>query len=61
LKLGSKGDNVKLVQQVVGATPDGDFGPKTEQAVKTWQAAHAAQVGPADGVVGPRTWGAMFP
>ena len=61
LKLGSKGGNVTLVQQVVGAHPDGDFGPKTEQAVKTWQAAHAAQVGPADGVVGPRTWGAMFP
>ena len=61
LKRGSKGDNVKLVQQVVGATPDGDFGPKTEAAVKAWQAAHAAQVGPADGVVGPRTWGAMFP
>lgn len=61
LRRGSKGEHVKMVQRVVGAYADGDFGPKTEQAVKTWQAAHAAQVGPADGIVGPRTWAAMFP
>ena len=37
LKLGSKGDAVKLVQAKVGATQDGDFGPKTEALVKEWQ------------------------
>lgn len=58
LKRGSKGDNVKLVQQVVGAHPDGDFGPKTEAAVKAWQSAHGRKP---DGIVGPKTWGSMFP
>jgi len=60
LRRGSKGDAVKLVQQVIGAHQDGDFGPKTEQAVRNWQAAHP-EAGPADGIVGPRTWAAMFP
>lgn len=60
LKRGSKGDDVKAVQAVVDAYVDGDFGPKTDRAVKVWQAAHSAEVGPADGIVGPRTWKAMF-
>lgn len=60
LRKGSKGDDVKLVQGVVGATQDGDFGPKTEKSVKAWQAANAACCGPSDGIVGPKTWGCMF-
>lgn len=57
LRLGSKGDSVKLVQAVVGATPDGDFGPATERRVKAWQKSRGMFV---DGVVGPVTWKAMF-
>ncbi len=36
---------------------DGDFGPKTEAAVKAWQTAHKLK---ADGVIGPVTWDKMF-
>ena len=32
---------------------DGNFGPRTEAAVKAYQAQHALQN---DGIVGPRTW-----
>ena len=60
LREGSKGDDVKLVQEKVGATPDGDFGPKTEKSVKAWQADNTACCGPSDGIVGPKTWGSML-
>jgi peptidoglycan hydrolase-like protein with peptidoglycan-binding domain len=32
---------------------DGDFGPRTEAAVRAYQMQHGLQV---DGIVGPRTW-----
>ena len=60
LKKGSKGDDVKLVQTVVMAKPDGDFGPATERRVKAWQKINAKCCGPSDGVVGPKTWACMF-
>jgi len=60
LRKGAKGDNVKLVQAVVSAKQDGDFGPRTEFAVKAWQRKNKACCGPMDGVVGPRTWKCMF-
>jgi peptidoglycan hydrolase-like protein with peptidoglycan-binding domain len=59
IQRGSKGDAVKLVQNVVGANPqDGDFGPGTEGKVKAWQKANGLKD---DGVVGPMTWNKMFP
>ena len=61
LRKGSQGDDVKLVQAEVDATVDGDFGPKTERAVKKWQRANKECCGPNDGIVGPKTWGCMFP
>jgi peptidoglycan hydrolase-like protein with peptidoglycan-binding domain len=57
LRLGSKGDAVKLVQAVIGAKPDGDYGPATERRVKAWQKSRGMFV---DGVVGAVTWKAMF-
>lgn len=57
VRLGSKGDAVKLVQAKVGATPDGDFGLVTERRVKDWQSRNGLL---ADGVVGPVTWKKMF-
>lgn len=54
LQVGSKGAEVKKVQEIVGATADGDYGPKTEQAVKNWQADHDLHV---DGIWGPGSEG----
>lgn len=57
LKLGSTGVNVKRVQAVVEVAQDGKFGPITDAAVRRWQTAHDLE---ADGIVGPKTWAAMF-
>ena len=56
LRKGSKGDMVKKMQEVLGLDADGDFGPGTERAVKSWQAEHNLT---ADGIVGPATMKAM--
>ena len=54
LKKGDNNENVKLMQQKLGIEPAvTNFGPKTEAAVKEWQAAHGLV---ADGIVGPATW-----
>jgi GH25 family lysozyme M1 (1,4-beta-N-acetylmuramidase) len=57
IKEGSKGEYVKMVQRVVGATPDGDFGLITKSKVKTWQSKHGLSP---DGIVGKNTWSKMF-
>lgn len=58
LKRGSRGDEVEYLQALLGITVDGDFGPKTEQAVKDFQQARGLV---ADGIVGPATWAALEP
>lgn len=57
LKRGSKGDNVALLQQMLGNLEiDGIFGRLTEAAVKAFQAANDLKV---DGIVGAQTWAAL--
>jgi peptidoglycan hydrolase-like protein with peptidoglycan-binding domain len=56
--LGDSGSGVKQIQTALNAhgykvTVDGSFGPKTEQAVKGFQAARGLKQ---DGVVGNATW-----
>ena len=54
LKKGDNNENVRLMQQKLGIEPAvTNFGPKTEEAVKAFQAKNGL---PADGVVGPATW-----
>jgi len=53
LKKGSKGDDVKKLQEKLGLSADGDFGLKTEEAIKSYQTKHGLTP---DGIVGPNTW-----
>jgi len=57
IKKGDKNDNVKKIQQALGITVDGIFGPKTEEAVKTFQSENGLV---SDGIVGSLTWAKMF-
>ena len=52
LKKGSKGDEVKVLQKALNVTVDGDFGPKTDEAVRHFQRMHDLV---ADGIVGAMT------
>jgi putative chitinase len=53
LKKGDNNEDVKKLQIKLGIDPIGNFGPKTEEAVKAWQAKNGLT---ADGIVGPATW-----
>ncbi len=66
LRLGSAGADVKVLQAklagsgipgVRGITVDGTFGGQTDTAVRNFQ--HHAGL-PVDGIVGPRTWAALW-
>ena len=57
LKVGSTGKYVVMVQNKVGAKPDGRFGPATARAVRRYQKTNGLYV---DGIVGPKTWEHMF-
>ena len=52
LKVGSKGEEVKALQEKLGLAADGDFGPGTETKLKAWQTANGLT---ADGIAGPST------
>lgn len=56
LKKGSKGESVRTLQEFLKITVDGDFGSKTESAVKAFQKKTGLTV---DGVVGKNTWAVM--
>lgn len=56
LKVGSKGSDVKTLQEFLGIEADGIFGKGTEASVKTWQTKNGLL---SDGIVGPTTWKTM--
>jgi putative chitinase len=57
LKVGSKGDDVKKLQQKLGLTADGIFGQGTAKVVMKWQIDNDLTP---DGIVGEGTWNKMF-
>ena len=56
IKIGSKGEDVKVLQGYLNLTQDGVFGNKTHEAVIAFQKSHHLV---ADGVVGKNTWEAL--
>ena len=52
LKLGSRGNEVKVLQEKLNLKADGIFGPLTEEAVKDFQRSNGLEV---DGIVGANT------
>jgi len=56
MRKGDKGQEIQRLQRSLSITPDGDFGPKTEAAVKLYQTYNSLAV---DGIAGPKTLGKM--
>jgi lysozyme len=54
LRKKDKGQEVTRLQSKIGATTDGDFGPKTKKAVEEYQEENSLMV---DGIAGPQTLG----
>ncbi len=57
IRKGSKGNDVRKLQELLGVTADGIFGPITKAAVVAYQSANGLK---ADGIVGPLTWGKLL-
>lgn len=57
IKVGSRGECVKVVQRTVGIDPDGIFGANTKSAVMNFQKRHGLV---ADGIVGRQTWTKIY-
>lgn len=57
LKKGSKGEEVRLLQNILHLYVDGIFGPLTEEAVMDFQKENKLTP---DGIVGPKTWEALL-
>ena len=53
---GAQGTAVKTIQRLLGVGADGDFGPKTQKALRAWQQAHTVAV---TGVLDAPTWAAL--
>lgn len=56
IRKGSKGEDVKRLQMLLGIEADGVFGQETHEAVVAFQAAHGLTP---DGIVGPKTWAVL--
>ena len=56
LRMGAQGHDVEDLQEALGIKADGDFGPKTKEAVVKFQAQRKLT---ADGIVGANTWNAL--
>lgn len=56
LRLGSRGQNVRILQEKLALHVDGIFGPITEEAVKAFQSDRSLKP---DGIVGSQTWAAL--
>ncbi len=56
LEFGSRGADVADAQRELSVTADGDFGKKTEHAVREFQASHGLT---ADGIIGNETRAAL--
>lgn len=60
LRKGARGESVRELQRALGFTGqavDGDFGPKTDKAVRKFQQDHGLTI---DGKVGPKTWAILL-
>jgi peptidoglycan hydrolase-like protein with peptidoglycan-binding domain len=65
VKKGAKGLQISMLQNLLNLklesetdlSTDGIFGPKTEAAVRAWQAARGLD---ADGIVGPKSWKSLL-